>query len=156
MDHINTDLTTLEDETLVDWAQKGDEPALMLLLNRHKTTVRIKARRYFLIGADYEDLVQEGMIGLYKAIRDYRPDRQASFRAFADLCIKRQIISAIKTATRQKHIPTSYITTNWYTMMRMNARCWDDEAKWAIPKNCTLIRKTRNIWRMNWTICCPP
>ncbi|MGI6652504.1 MAG: RNA polymerase sporulation sigma factor SigH [Christensenellales bacterium] len=113
MDHIDTDLTTLEDETLVDRAQKGDEPALMLLLNRHKTTVRIKARRYFLIGADYEDLVQEGMIGLYKAIRDYRPDRQASFRAFADLCIKRQIISAIKTATRQKHIPlNSYVSLN--------------------------------------------
>lgn len=101
------------DEALVAQAQAGDEPSLMLLLNRHKTTVRIKARSYFLIGADHEDLVQEGMIGLYKAIRDYKPDRQASFRAFADLCIKRQIISAIKSATRQKHMPlNSYVSLN--------------------------------------------
>lgn len=101
------------DESLVAQAQQGDERSLMLLLNRHKTTVRIKARSYFLIGADHEDLVQEGMIGLYKAIRDYKPDRQASFRAFADLCIKRQIISAIKTATRQKHMPlNSYVSLN--------------------------------------------
>lgn len=102
-----------EDEQLVALAQQGDEPSLMLLLNRHKATVRIKSRSYFLIGADHEDIVQEGMIGLYKAIRDYRPDRQTSFRAFADLCIKRQIISAIKTATRQKHMPlNSYVSLN--------------------------------------------
>ena len=83
------------------------------LLDKYKNFVRSKARSYFLIGADHEDIVQEGMIGLYKAIRDYRDDRQSSFRAFAELCITRQIITAIKTATRQKHIPlNSYISLN--------------------------------------------
>jgi RNA polymerase sporulation-specific sigma factor len=73
----------------------------------------VKARSYFLVGADKEDIVQEGMIGLYKAIRDYKDDKQSSFRAFAELCITRQIITAIKTATRQKHIPlNSYISLN--------------------------------------------
>ncbi len=73
----------------------------------------MKARSYFLIGADHEDLVQEGMIGLYKAIRDYKPERQASFYMFSELCIKRQMISAIKAATRQKHIPlNSYVSLN--------------------------------------------
>ena len=75
--------------------------------------MRAKARTYFLIGADREDIIQEGMIGLYKAIRDYRGDRQASFRAFAEICVTRQIITAIKTATRQKHIPlNSYVSLN--------------------------------------------
>jgi RNA polymerase sporulation-specific sigma factor len=83
------------------------------LLNKNKNFVRSKARSYFLIGADHEDIVQEGMIGLYKAIRDYRPDKLSSFRAFAELCITRQIITAIKTATRQKHIPlNSYVSLN--------------------------------------------
>src|SRR3974377_1822057 len=75
------------------------------LLNKYKNFVRAKARSYFLIGADREDIIQEGMIGLYKAIRDFRNDKLASFRAFAELCITRQIITAIKTATRQKHVP---------------------------------------------------
>ncbi len=100
-------------EQVVALAQQGDTNALVHLLDAFKGLVRIKARSYFLIGADHEDIVQEGMIGLYKAVRDYRPDRQASFRAFADLCIKRQIITAIKTATRQKHIPlNSYVSLN--------------------------------------------
>ena len=90
-----------------------DELALEFLLNKYKNFVRAKARSYFLIGADREDLVQEGMIGLYKAIRDFREDKQASFRAFAELCITRQIITAIKTATRQKHKPlNSYVSLN--------------------------------------------
>ena len=84
-----------------------------LMLNKYKNFVRSKARSYFLIGADHEDIVQEGMIGLYKAIRDFRPDKLSSFRAFAELCITRQIITAIKTATRQKHIPlNSYVSLN--------------------------------------------
>ncbi len=103
----------LTDEEIVALAQAGDDKALVHLLEVFKAAVRVKARSYFLIGADHEDIVQEGMIGLYKAIRDYRPDRLASFRAFADLCIKRQIITAIKTATRQKHIPlNSYVSLN--------------------------------------------
>lgn len=103
----------MTDEEIVALAQQGNADALVYLLESFKSLVRIKARGYFLIGADYEDIVQEGMIGLYKAIRDYRADRQASFRAFADLCVKRQIITAIKTATRQKHIPlNSYVSLN--------------------------------------------
>ena len=83
------------------------------LIVKYKNFVRSKARSYFLIGADREDIIQEGMIGLYKAIRDYRGDKLSSFRAFADLCITRQIITAIKTATRQKHIPlNSYVSLN--------------------------------------------
>ena len=96
---------SMTDEEIVACAQNADGTALECLLNKYKNFVRSKARSYFLIGADHEDIVQEGMIGLYKAIRDFRPDRLASFRAFAELCITRQIITAIKTATRQKHIP---------------------------------------------------
>ncbi|MDI6815698.1 MAG: RNA polymerase sporulation sigma factor SigH [Actinomycetota bacterium] len=103
----------LSDAQLVVTAREGNDAALEHLLYKYKNFVKIKARAYFLIGADWDDLVQEGMIGLYKAIRDYRDDRQASFRAFAELCITRQIITAIKTATRQKHIPlNSYVSLN--------------------------------------------
>lgn len=101
------------DEEIVEDAKKGDEEALEYLIYKYKNFVKAKARAYFLIGADHEDIVQEGMIGLYKAIRDYRQDKLSSFRAFAELCITRQIITAIKTATRQKHIPlNSYISLN--------------------------------------------
>ncbi len=101
------------DEEVVDFAREGDDVALEYLINKYKNFVRAKARSYFLIGADREDIIQEGMIGLYKAIRDYRVDKLSSFRAFAELCITRQIITAIKTATRQKHIPlNSYISLN--------------------------------------------
>lgn len=99
------------DEELVDAVKLGDKLALDCLINRYSSFVKAKARTYFLIGADREDIVQEGMIGLYKAIRDFRPDKLSMFRAFAELCITRQIITAIKTATRQKHIPlNSYIS----------------------------------------------
>ncbi len=101
------------DEEIVEDAKKGDAEALEYLIYKYKNFVKAKARSYFLIGADHEDIVQEGMIGLYKAIRDYRQDKLSSFRAFAELCITRQIITAIKTATRQKHIPlNSYISLN--------------------------------------------
>lgn len=101
------------DEELVLYAHAGDITALEHLINKYKNFVRAKARSYFLIGADREDIVQEGMIGLYKAIRDFRNDKLSSFRAFAELCITRQIITAIKTATRQKHIPlNSYVSLN--------------------------------------------
>jgi RNA polymerase sigma-H factor len=101
------------DETIVEAAREGDDAAQEYLINKYKNFVRAKARSYFLIGADREDIIQEGMIGLYKAIRDFRNDKLASFRAFAELCITRQIITAIKTATRQKHIPlNSYVSLN--------------------------------------------
>lgn len=101
------------DEEIVHLAKDADVKAQEFLINKYKNFVRAKARSYFLIGADREDIIQEGMIGLYKAIRDFRPDKLSSFRAFAELCITRQIITAIKTATRQKHIPlNSYISLN--------------------------------------------
>ena len=95
----------MNDEQVVELCHQGDSEAEEYLLNKYKNFVRAKARSYFLIGADHEDIVQEGMIGLYKAIRDFKPEKLSSFRAFAELCITRQIITAIKTATRQKHIP---------------------------------------------------
>lgn len=101
------------DEEIVALAQQGDPAALIFLLESYKGVVRMKARGYFLIGADHEDIVQEGMIGLYKAIRDFDTAKQTSFRVFSDLCIKRQIITAIKAATRQKHLPlNSYVSLN--------------------------------------------
>ena len=103
----------MTDEEIVALAQAGDGAALEFLLNKYKNFVRTKARSYFLIGADHEDIVQEGMIGLYKAIRDFKSEKLTSFRAFAELCVTRQIITAIKTATRQKHIPlNSYVSLN--------------------------------------------
>jgi RNA polymerase sigma-H factor len=98
-------ITDLADDVLVARYRAGDGAALEALLERYRRFVRSKARGYFLVGADFDDIEQEGMIGLYKAVRDFRDDRQASFRAFAELCITRQIITAIKTATRQKHQP---------------------------------------------------
>jgi RNA polymerase sporulation-specific sigma factor len=101
------------DEEIVLSAREGNTTSLEYIINKYKNFVRAKARSYFLIGADKEDIVQEGMIGLYKAIRDFRNDKLSSFRAFAELCITRQIITAIKTATRQKHIPlNSYVSLN--------------------------------------------
>ena len=101
----------MEDEAIVDLIRDGDNDAMDYLINKYKNYVRAKARTYFLIGADREDIIQEGMIGLYKAIRDYEEEKISSFRAFAELCITRQIITAIKAATRQKHIPlNSYVS----------------------------------------------
>jgi RNA polymerase sporulation-specific sigma factor len=101
----------ISDEDLVEMVREGNSNALEYLIHKYKNFVRAKARSYFLIGADREDIVQEGMIGLFKAIRDYRGDKLTSFKAFAELCITRQIITAIKTATRQKHIPlNSYVS----------------------------------------------
>ena len=94
-------------------ANKGDKLALEYIISKYKNFVKAKAKSYFLVGADKEDIIQEGMIGLYKAIRDFKNDKQSSFRAFAELCVTRQIITAIKTATRQKHIPlNSYVSLN--------------------------------------------
>jgi len=99
------------DEDVAREARDGCHDALEFLIGKYKNFVRAKARSYFLIGADREDIIQEGMIGLYKAIRDFRGDKLSSFKAFAELCITRQIITAIKTATRQKHIPlNSYVS----------------------------------------------
>lgn len=104
-------LERLTDEGLVEQVHLGNTDALDFLISKYRLFVKAKARSYFLVGADKEDIIQEGMIGLYKAIRDFKEDKLASFRAFAELCITRQIITAIKTATRQKHIPlNSYVS----------------------------------------------
>ncbi len=102
-----------DEEIVLDAKDNDNEDALVYLINKYRNFVRAKARSYFLIGAEREDIIQEGMIGLYKAIRDFRNDKLSSFRAFAELCVTRQIITAIKTATRQKHIPlNSYVSLN--------------------------------------------
>jgi RNA polymerase sporulation-specific sigma factor len=108
---VNSEYDLLSDEDVVEAVRVGSSEALEYLIHKYRNFVRAKARSYFLIGADREDIVQEGMIGLYKSIRDYRGDKQSTFKAFAELCITRQIITAIKTATRQKHIPlNSYVS----------------------------------------------
>jgi RNA polymerase sporulation-specific sigma factor len=98
-------VTEWTDEELVAFAKGGDEEATRKVLQRYQHFVRLKANSYFLAGGDSDDLIQEGYIGLYKAIRDYEFDRSTSFRSFAELCVTRQIITAIKTASRQKHVP---------------------------------------------------
>jgi len=113
-DLLCSEFDNLTDEEIVLAIKDAcDNTALDYLINKYRNFVRAKARSYFLIGADREDIIQEGMIGLYKAIRDFRNDKLSSFRAFAELCVTRQIITAIKTATRQKHIPlNSYVSLN--------------------------------------------
>ena len=101
------------DEEIVMEAKNGNNRAQECLISKYENFVKAKAKSYFLIGADKEDIYQEGMIGLYKAIRDFNPEKLTSFKAFAEICVTRQIITAIKTATRQKHIPlNTYVSLN--------------------------------------------
>ena len=101
------------DEEIVIEAKSGNNRAQEYLISKYENFVKSKAKSYFLIGADKEDIYQEGMIGFYKAIRDYKPEKSTSFKAFAEICVTRQIITAIKTATRQKHIPlNTYVSLN--------------------------------------------
>ena len=107
------DFANKTEEEIVAEAKEGNSLAQEIIINKYEAFIRGKSRSYFLIGADKEDIYQEGMIGLYKAIRDFNGEKSTSFRAFAELCITRQIITAIKTATRQKHIPlNTYISLN--------------------------------------------
>ena len=109
-------------EDVVEEAKKGNNKAQEYIISKYENFVKSKAKSYFLIGADKEDIYQEGMIGLYKAIRDYKPDKCSSFKAFAELCVTRQIITAIKTATRQKHIPLN-------TYVSLNKPIYDEESE---------------------------
>src|SRR5215203_7026235 len=114
----------LEDLQLVLRARNGDEAALDGLMRRYTGFVRLKASSYFLAGGDSEDLIQEGLIGLYKAVRDFRADKETSFRSFAELCVTRQIITAIKTATRFKHTPlNTYISFSHTPAGQDNDEC---------------------------------
>ena len=107
------ELKRLPDEEIIEYAHQGDSNALNHLIRKYRSFVWAKSRTYFLIGGDHEDIIQEGMIGLYKAIRDFDKDKLNSFKGFAELCITRQIITAIKSATRQKHMPlNSYVSLN--------------------------------------------
>ena len=116
-----TDYEKMTDEEAAVLGQGGDTDATQHLLNKYKNFVRSRSRSYFLVGADHEDIVQEGMIGLFKAVRDFRPDKHASFRAFAEVCVTRQILTAIKTATRQKHMPLNFYVS-------LNKPIYEDES----------------------------
>ncbi len=113
--HMNvfSEYIDIEEEKIVIEAKEGNTRAQEYIISKYENFVKSKAKSYFLIGADKEDIYQEGMIGLYKAIRDFNLEKSTSFRAFAELCVTRQIITAIKTATRQKHIPlNTYVSLN--------------------------------------------
>lgn len=120
----------LPDEELVELSAGGDKRATECILYRYKNLVRSKARMYFLVGADKEDIIQEGMIGLFKAIRDFDRSKQSSFRSFAELCIKRQIITAVKTATRQKHMPLN-------TYVSLSSPVYEEESESALSEMVT-------------------
>jgi len=110
---ITDNKENISDEQLVLLAKNGDQNALNSIIDKYKSMVSAIASKYFIIGAEKEDIIQEGMIGLFKAVKSFQDDKQASFKSFADLCIKRQLITAIKTSTRQKHIPlNSYLSLN--------------------------------------------
>ena len=99
----NSDLNVLTDESIVKMAQEGSNTAYEYLINKYKESAKMKSKSYFIAGADNEDVIQEGMIGIFKAVRDFDEEKDASFRTFAELCINRQILNAIKGANRQKH-----------------------------------------------------
>jgi RNA polymerase sporulation-specific sigma factor len=113
----------VDDGYLIALAKQGDPTAYHHIVKRYYGFVRLKASSYFLAGGDSDDLIQEGLVGLYKAVRDYRTDRESSFRNFAELCITRQIITAVKTATRNKHTPL-----NHYVSFSSSATTADDDA----------------------------
>ena len=109
----NKDYDNIKDEDLIEIIKSGDKQAFEYLLNKYKELVNAKVSKYFIIGAERDDIVQEALIGLFKAIKDYKPDMQNSFKNFANMCIERQLITAIKTSNRQKHIPlNSYLSLN--------------------------------------------
>lgn len=145
---INSKTSSFEgcvDEEIVMEAKAGNSRAQEYIISKYENFVKAKAKSYFLIGADKEDIYQEGMIGLYKAIRDFKPDKLSSFKAFAELCVTRQIITAIKTATRQKHIPlNTYVSLNKPIYDEESDRTLLDilsEAKVANPEELIISRE---------------
>ena len=110
---MNNNYNNMSDEELLEAIKKDDTQALDFLICKYKDLVNSKVNKYFIIGAEKEDIIQEGLIGLYKAIKDYNPDKQNSFKSFANLCIERQLITAIKSSNRRKHMPlNSYLSLN--------------------------------------------
>ena len=109
----NSKYKDMSDDELLEAIRKEDKEALEYLIYRYKDMVNSKVNKYFIVGAEKEDIVQEGLIGLYKAIKDYKGDKQSSFKSFANLCVERQLITAIKSSNRQKHMPlNSYLSLN--------------------------------------------
>lgn len=110
---MNNNYNNMSDDELLELINNKDTDALDFLICKYKDLVNSKVNKYFIIGAEKEDIVQEGLIGLYKAIKDYKPDKQNSFKSFANLCVERQLITAIKSSNRQKHMPlNSYLSLN--------------------------------------------
>ena len=109
----NKDYDNVKDEDLIEIIRSGDKQAFEYLINKYKELVNMKVSKYYIVGAERDDIVQEGLIGLFKAINSYKPDQQNSFKSFANMCIERQLITAIKTSNRQKHMPlNSYLSLN--------------------------------------------
>lgn len=131
-------IEALQDEELVVYAKQGSQRATEALIKRYRSLVEMKARSYFLIGADHEDVVQEGLIGLYKAIRDFRYDRLCKFRHFAELCVTRQIISAVKAATRQKHLPLNEYISICHPVQNHNNEESDSQLAELLPDPNTM------------------
>ena len=124
----------MTDEQIVLEVQKGDKQALSYLMNKYKELVNIKVSKYFMVGAERDDIVQEGLIGLFKAIKMFKKDKNNSFKSFANMCIERQLITAIKSSTRQKHMPlNSYLS--------LNASAYDNEEENGIELINTLDNK---------------
>lgn len=144
-----SEIKNMDENEILLLARQGESSAIDYVLDKYRNFVRAKSRTYFLIGADREDIIQEGMIGLYKAIRDFNPDAGLSFRSFADLCITRQIITAIKTATRQKHMPlNSYVSLNKPTYDEEDSDALIDsvfEKKHLDPEEIMLSRERFNF-----------
>ena len=110
---LNGNYKNMSDEDLIETIKSGDKNALEYLINKYKELVNMKVSKYFMVGSEKEDIVQEGLIGLYKAIKSYSPEKQNSFKTFANMCIERQLITAIKSSNRQKHQPlNSYLSLN--------------------------------------------
>ena len=125
----------MTDEQVIEEVQKGDKQALSFLMNKYKELVNIKVSKYFMVGAERDDIVQEGLIGLFKAIKMFKKDKNNSFKSFANMCIERQLITAIKSSTRQKHMPlNSYLS--------LNASAYDNEEENGIELINTLNNKT--------------
>ena len=124
----------MTDEQIVLEVQKGDKQAISYLMNKYKELVNIKVSKYFMVGAERDDIVQEGLIGLFKAIKMFKKDKNNSFKSFANMCIERQLITAIKSSTRQKHMPlNSYLS--------LNASAYDNEEENGIELINTLDNK---------------
>jgi RNA polymerase sporulation-specific sigma factor len=148
-----TSYNNMTDDEIVKYAQDGSKLAIEYLVKKYKNFVRNKARSYFLVGADRDDIVQEGMIGLYKAICDYKIERLASFKSFAELCITRQIITAIKAATRQKHQPlNSYVSLDKPIYDKSSSRTLLDILKGSgltNPEELLISNETYNLLEQN-------